>query len=249
MNTLHTLATLSALAGPLLAQNEPQTLPKVRIELGLGAGTLDHDTDGSNLDGDTSAGAFRLGFEAFGKSGLGGGVRYEAWTSKDDLFNDAGFNSTEGSTASLFAHLSYRLGDEDFAMPLRGGILLHNHHLEDQVTDQDTDFASVALLTEIAPEVFLSRGERVSWSLTGGLSLGAGLTRIDSDALANDYDSTTVFYGAELGTRVRIDAIELGLSFVARGHSMSESDTKGGLSVLAYDSTFTGVMLTVGAVF
>ncbi len=238
-----------ALVGPALAQHESLTLPRVRIELGLGAGSLDHTTEGSNLDGDTDAGAFRLGFEAFGKSGLGGGVRYEAWTTDDDLFDDAGFNSTEGTSTSLFAHLSYRLGDDHFAVPVRGGLLLHNHRLEDLILGQDTDFTTFGLLTEIAPELFLSRGEHVSWSLLGGLSLGTGLTNIDSDGLPDDYDSATVFYGLELGTRVRFDSIELGLSFVSRGHSMDESDPKNGLSVLGYDSTFSGVMLTVGAVF
>lgn len=246
MNTLRTCALLATIATPTIAQQE---LPRLRIELGLGGGTLEHRTDGSDLDGDTDAGAFRLGFEAFGTTGIGGGVRYGAWATDDDLFDGAGYNPTEGSTSELFAHFSYRFGDADFAMPWRTGLMLHDHHLDDRTLDQVTDFATVAILTELAPEIFLSVGERVSWSLTGSASLGAGLTRIDSDALADDYDATTLFYGAELGTRVRIDAIELGLSFVARGHQMDESDSKGGLSVLGYESTFTGVMVTVGAVF
>ncbi len=233
-------------AAALQAQHE---LPRFRIELGLGAGDLEHTTESSPLDGATDAGMFRLHFEAFATNGFGGGVRYEVFASDDDLFVPAGFNATEASTGSLFAHVSYRVEAAQFAMPLRAGLLFAQHTLDDKVADQETDFTSLGVQFEAAPEFFLTRDADFSWSLHAGLGFGIGATVVESDGLPGDFESDTGFLGLEIGTRVRFSAVELGLSYVLRSHSMDESDPEGGLAIFGYDSQFDGVMLSVAAVF
>lgn len=238
----------SLLASSLLAQEPVRPeLPRWRIELGLAGGQLEHLTESSNLDGDADAGMFRVGLEAFGKSGLGGGIRYEAWASDDNLFASA--PAVEAQTGSLFAHLSYRFGEQDFLMPLRGGLLLHNHRLDPGSSVDEIDFATAGMLIEVSPEFILTRTESVRWSLYGTLGLGTGFTTIESDALASDFDSTTNFFGVDIGTRVAFGAFEVGLSYVLRRHEMDRSDPENSLVVFGYDSTFDGIMLTLGAVF
>ena len=64
-----------------------------------------------------------------------------------------------------------------------------------------------------------------------------------------DYSSVTWFAGLELGTRLLLGPIELGLSYVGRWQSMDESDPEGGFVVLPYDSNFQGLLFGFAVVF
>jgi hypothetical protein len=245
-----TIATcaLAALAGASLrAQDQP--LPNFRVDLSLGFGNAEHTTDGSNLDGDTDAGFFRLQFEGFSDAGFGGGVRLEGWKSDDDIFTAAGQPLTEATTSILFGHFSWRTGEGDFTMPVRAGLMFHGHVLEETSTGAEATFASFGPQFELAPELFLARGDGVNWSVFAELGLGIAATVVEVDTLPGDFDSSTWMYGFELGTRVYFGHFELGLSYALRGHEMDESDPNGGNIVFGYDAGFDGILLTVGAIF
>lgn len=242
------LLALLALACPLAAQDGP-VLPNFRVDLSFGGGSAEHRTDGSNLDGDTDAGFFRIQFEGFSDSGFGGGVRIEGWQSDDDLFAGTGAPSSESTTSSLFGHFSFLIADSEFRMPMRIGLLLHGHALRDTTTDEEVTFTSGGPQFELAPEVFLSHDPDVKWSLYSEIGFAFAGTTVEIDGDANEYDSTSWMYGLELGTRVYFDHFELGLAYVSRGQTMDESDPEDGSRALGYDASFDGLLFTIGAVF
>lgn len=242
------LLAMLALACPLTAQVGP-LLPDFRVDLSFGGGSAEHHTDGSGLDGDTDAGFFRIQFEGFSDSGLGGGVRIEGWQSDDDLFTDAGEDPTEATTSSLFGHFSYLLEDHRFRMPMRVGLLLHGHTLRDTTTDDEATFTSVGPQFELGPEVFLSNAPNVKWSLYSEFGLAVAATTVEIDGDADEYDSSSWMYGFEFGSRLYLSHFELGLAYVSRGQTMDESDPEDDTVIFGYDARFDGLLFTIGAVF
>lgn len=221
-------------------------LPRFIAELSVGLGELDHTTDGSDLDGDTDAGSFRLDFEGFARGGIGGGLRIDSFRSDDDLFVENDFNATTATTTSFFPHFTYRLEQDAFALPLRIGLLVQAHELEENATDDTTTFVSAGPMFEVAPEFFLVRDGDFAFSLRATLALGIGGTWIDIDNDPEDYSSATLFYGAEFGPRIYFGMFDCAFTALVRGHVMDESDVEDGNYVLGYDSSFAGLMLTFG---
>lgn len=242
------LLALLALACPLAAQGGPLS-PNFRVDLSFGGGSAEHRTDGSGLDGDTDARFFRIQFEGFSDSGLGGGVRIEGRQSDDDLFTDAGATPAESTTSSLFGHFSLLIADGDFRMPMRIGLLLHGHALRDTTTDEEVTFTSAGPQFELAPEVFLTNAPAVKWSLYSEIGFAIAATTAEIDGDSNEYDSSSWMYGFELGTRVYLSHFELGLAYVSRGQTMDESDPEDGSVIFGYDASFDGLLFTIGAVF
>jgi hypothetical protein len=237
-----------AVTCPLLAQ-ERVVPPRFRAALGFAGGELDHRTDGSPLDGDADAGLFRLQFEGTTPRGIGGGIRFEAIQSDDDLFRDAGFVDTEASWSSLFAHFTYRLEARRFTMPMRIGLILNGYTLEEENSDDEIVYGSIGPYFELAPEIRLVGRRSFGWSLYGEVGLGAAVTGIEIEDDRNDYISDTAFFGVELGTRLHLGRFEVGAAYVGRWQSMDESDEEDGLVVFGYDADFQGLMVTFGAVF
>jgi hypothetical protein len=243
------LLLAAILSAPLLAQDSPEREPRFYLGLGLASGTYDYKTEGSLLDGDTGAGLLRLQFEATSAAGFGGGLRLEGIVSDDDLFVDAGFPATEAKIGSLFAHFTWRLQTDRFAMPMRAGFLFDSHQLEDVATSQQLTFASGAFQVEVAPELALIAREGFHWTAYGELGLGVGSTTAEIDGDPNEYDSDSSFAGLEIGTRFRFGLVELGLAYVGRFQDVDQSDVVAGNFVFGYEAAFQGAMLTVGFVF
>jgi hypothetical protein len=243
------LSTLCAttLLAPLAAQDREE--PRFRIGLALSGGRFDFDTEGNNLDDDQSAGMFRLQFEGTSSRGFGGGVRLESMVSDDDMFVGNGFAATEASNGSLFGHFTYRFESHRFAMPIRAGLLLNGLVLDEVASSDEVTYGSLGPYFEIAPEITLARSGKTAWSLYGELGFGGGFTSIDVEGDSNDYESSTGFFGLELGTRLLIHKIELGLAFVGRWQSMDESDPENNLVVRGYDAEYTGLLFSFGVVF
>lgn len=253
---LFTSLTAAALAqGPPDAQDEPRR-PDSRFHIGLGvaAGQFRFETDGSNLDDSTDAGMFRLDFEATSPRGIGGGIRFEGTTSDDDLFAGTGFSSAEARHGSIFAHFTYRLQQHRFAIPMRVGLLYDGLTLEDDTSDK-VEYGSFGVYFEIEPEVVLVQSGRTHWSLYGQLGFGFAGTDIEvktgtgSGTLTQDFDSGTGFFGLEVGTRIQLGVVEIGVAYIGRWQSMDESDPEAGLVALGYDADFQGLMATFAVVF
>lgn len=215
--------------------------PQYRLELGLGAGKGEHTTDGSNLDDRTDAGFFRFSFEGIGDSGLGGGLRLEGWSTDDDLFG----LPAEATASTLFAHFTWRYGDRRHTVPIRVGLLVNGYEIGDSGND-DLTAATVGLLGEVAPEIVLAGDDDIAWTVFGTANLGFGSTQIEVDGLGDDFVSWTTFVGLELGTRVRFEHFDVGLSLAYRRQATDESDEDNGFVVLGYDAEFTGVLLSLG---
>lgn len=222
---------------------------RIRLAIAGAGGELEHTTDGSDLDDETDAGMFRFAFEATSRKGFGGGLRLESTASDDDLFVDSGFAATEARRGNLFLHFTYRAEAPRFAMPVRIGLMLDGYQLEENATDNDVTYGSIGPYFELAPEFSIVRERRFGWTVYGEFGVGVAATGIDVENDDNDYTSATVFFGAEIGTRVHLGPVELGLGIVGRWTAMDESDVENGLVVLGHDTEFVGVLLSVGVVF
>jgi hypothetical protein len=219
------------------------------VQFAGAGGELEHRTDDSLLDGETDAGLFRFEFEGITRRGFGGGLRFEAIGSDDDLFADAGFNASEARSSSLYLHFTYRAAARRFSMPVRLGLWLNGYQLEDQVLGDQVTYGSIGPYLELAPEFRLVDKRRLTWSLYGELGAGVAATGIDVENDSNDYYSSTVSYGVELGTRLRTGPFELGVACVLRGQAMDQSDPENGLVVLGYDSQFRGLLISASVMF
>lgn len=254
------------LLGPSLVAQDPKPArrereePRFRVAMGLAGGEFEFDTERSLLDGETDAGLFRLQFEGVSRRGIGGGVRFESLGTDDDLFNNAGFAPTEAWNGTVFGHFTYRFEQHRFIMPMRAGLMSNFVGLDEQGfgSGEDVAYWSFGPYFEFAPEVILARSGRtrsgapgLSWSLYGEFGFGFGGTYIDVDNDFREYESVTFFSGLEVGTRLTLGAIELGVAYLGRFQTMDESDPEGFPSLVAfgYDADFQGLLLTFGVRF
>lgn len=223
--------------------------PAFRVRLDLGGGRFEHDTDGSNLEDRTDGGYFRLSFEGFGDSGLGGGLRLEGIASDDDLFADAGFNAAEAGMGELFVHLSHRTIGSNVMLPVRIGLVLHGYTLEDQTTNAEVQWSSIGVRFEVEPEITLSRGDGHHWVFYGEAGLGLAATQVETEPATFDADASTLLLGLGLGTRVRLGPALLGIGYVHRSQHTDDSDTVNGSFFRGIDASFNGLLVTVGVTF
>ncbi len=240
-----TLALVLLLATSVAAQDKPE--PRFRIGVALAAGTFDADL-GPTLDDDTDAGFFRLQFEYIGESRLGGGLRIESFASDDDLFG-TGPAGSEATNGSLFGHFTYRLGGDRFDMPLRAGLLGSNLTVEQNGSSAENEALSVGLYAEVAPELTLIHVGPTRWTVYGELGAGLAATEIEVSATPEEFDSDTLFYGVEIGTRLRLGMFEAGLGFLARFQETDDSDVENGFFVPEFNTTFSGVLLSAALRF
>ena len=232
-----------------IAAQEAANEPRFRIALAASVGNFDFSGDTGGIgDDDTDAGLFRLSFEYISRSRLGGGVRLESYVTDDDLFA-AGPSGAEARNGSLFGHFTYRLGGDRFEMPLRAGLLASTLTVESNGSGTENEAASFGPYVELAPELTLIKIGPTRWTVYGEFGVGYTATQIDSDALANDFDSTSLFYGAEIGTRLGLGMFEVGLGYLARFQTTDESDAEAGVTFPDFDTTFQGIMLSAALRF
>lgn len=235
------------LFSPLVAQDTPEVKPepkkdRFRIGAALAGGSFDFEQGAQNDD--TDAGLFRLQFEFVGNKDFGAGVRIESFVSDDDLFAST-TAPTEARDSDLFAHLTWRFGSDRFTMPLRVGLLVNRLEFEAKSTNQESTFTSVGPYVELAPEITLAGRGRTRWSVYAEGGIGWGVTEIEQDAFASQkFDSSTVFVGAELGTRLALGMVELGLAYVVRLQSMERSDPEPSGTIESFDASFQGVLFS-----
>lgn len=241
------LIVLPVVAHDLSAQNREH--PYFRGSVGFAGGQFGFETDDRFLDDDTDAGLLQLEFEATSPRGFGGGVRFEALASDNDLFVANGVMANRARNGTLFAHATYRIEEHRFEMPIRFGLLLNNLALEEDATGLEVNYASLGPYFEVEPQVTLIRRGGFRWSLYGQLGVGAAVTAIDIDNDFRDYTSSTGFLGVELGTKFRAGPAEIGFAYVGRFQSMDESDVESGQVAVGYDADFNGLLLTFGVVF
>lgn len=246
MRAIAAIVLILATGPALLAQAD--AVLQFRFDLGFAGGVAVHETESSPLDDDTGGAFTRIRFEGVSERGFGGGLRFEQWVSDDDLFQGA-FPATEATSSSFYAHFTYRMHDGDFTMPMRIGLLFNNYVLEEVVAPVEVEADTVAILFEVAPEIVVSRGATVTWSLYGELGLGGGSTEITATATPGTFDSTASVWTLEAGTRLRFDIGEVGLAYVNHGVAFDESDPVGASFIRGFGGAFHGVMLTVGIVF
>ena len=230
---------------PSLAAQDSKPEPRLRFGLAVAAGNFDIDL--GLADDDTDAGFLRLQFESIGESQMGGGLRVESFVSDDDLFG-TGPTGAEVSNGAAFGHFTYAFGSDRFEMPLRIGVLLNGLTIELN-SGGENEARSIGPYVEIAPELTLIHVGPTRWTIYGELGAGYTFTQIEIDGVSEEFDSNTTFIGVEVGTRLRLGMFEAGLGFLSRFQDTDESDPEGGITVSAFESTFTGVLVSAALRF
>ena len=217
--------------------------------LAFGGGSMKHKTEGSGLDDKTSAGYFALGGEAMLTDKVGAGLRLEGSASDDDLFADLGAPlGIEARDSDLFLHGTAQLGQQETPLPLRFGLSFRNYQLEDSVGD-GYSWASFGPRLEFSPDVQLAKNEDLRWSLPLRFGVGVGLTTIEQLETSEEWDTTMVHYDLGLATRVQFSKAFVELGYLLRNANYSESDISGSSYIFEADTTFSGIIFTVGAKF
>lgn len=222
----------------------------VRAHLALGAGTLEHRTRGTALDDRTDAGYLAIGVEGIARDGLGLGARLEAIGSDDRMFADTVVGApSEVRDGELFLHGTGDFGDDAFHCPLRFGLSLRSYGIRENASGSDLEWNSFGPRLEIAPDVALLQDHAVRWSLTGRLGAGFGATLVSQSGAFENWETTMGTLDVGLGTRLRFSSVSIDLGWLSRRTHYAESDPANAAVVLAADSEFEGLVLSVAATF
>ncbi len=256
------LALLSAVLAvtPLAAQQQPaqqqpaqqaparpephrqETPPEPPFRIGVGLCAADVEVDSEVFgDDDALGGLVRLRFEVISRDDFGGGVRFEAWAS-DDLVTFS--NTVRVISTTLFSHFTYRLDGERFEAPLRAGLRASRLALDGPTPLGEDKAWSLGPYVEIAPELTLIHGSRARWTIYGELGAGYTFTYVDDGSTPREFETGSLFYGAEVGTRLRFDVLEWGIAWLGRFQS-TDRDVEGGTGYPSVDTTFRGVLFTL----
>lgn len=241
------LAGLLLLSAALTAQTRVER--PFAVDLTLGGGSFEHHTDGNALDGSTSAGFFQLELEGVSRWGVGAGLRLEGISSNDGLFDHAIAPRSEASASELFVHGTYVYENRHVDVPFRLGLLLHGYELDTPAVPDTLTASTLAFRLEVEPEVTIVDERWGRWAIYGLLGFGFGGTALDSDASSGEWSSDSRFFGAELGTRIDLGVVEVGVAWLHRQHEMDESDVDQGTTIRGFETAFSGIAITFGARF
>ena len=202
---------------------------------------------GTDITSDTDAGMLEVGFEGTGRV-MGGGLRFSARATDDDLLEGSNAVDTQGEGANFFAHLTIRPGGGKFRMPIRiGPEVRANAFLLDASpfgSIAELDFVSVGGAIEVEPEVDFFRNDNAALSIYGRAHVGAGVAQISSDT--TDYDTEAVNVGLEIGLRLQLKKFLLSGGYLAQSDEYAESDPENFSFVEETTWQFEGLFLMLG---
>lgn len=227
------------------AEDQAPPVRRFLLDLGVGVGTGEYQTDQSALDDDNNGTLVRLRFLGIGDNGIGGGIDISRWRA-DGLFENVGIEPTDLSSLRVFPHLAARVGNDQARLVARLGFIVQEDELEGSQTGDSIEASTVAFAFGIEPEIFLSRG-RSTVSLFGSVIAGFGST--DVDVSPNTYSASSTLLEIEAGLRVTIDQVRIGVGYMLQRTETDESDVTNGTVLFAHDYEFSGAMFTFGVLF
>lgn len=227
--------------------------PNCFAELAIGAGKYEHETQGSNFDGDTDGGYLRFRTEYISHGGIGGGLAIEGAASDDDLFEDVGAPDSEGGFGDLYLYfVGVPVDTGRFRMPMRIGPYIHDTSIKDDTNNDEIDWGGIGVRGGVEPEFWLVQQDNFSFGFVGEVSLGVHATSIDVDSTVvnDDFDGNGVTFGADVGVQALIgERVTTRLAYVYRSTDEDESDSSNGLVVREMTASFSGIVLGVGVRF
>lgn len=211
---------------------------------------MEHKTNGTNLDDKTSAGYFALGAEAMFTEKIGGGVRLEGAASDDDMFQDLGPATVgEATDGELFLHGTARFGEEQSPLPLRFGLFFRGYTLQDNADGDELSWSSFGPRLEFAPDIQLVQSEAFRWSLPLRFGLGLGVSTVETSPSTEEWDTTMTQYDLGLATRFQFSKVFFDVGYLLRHANYRESDETANVTILEADTTFSGLVFSLGAKF
>lgn len=219
----------------------------------VAGGSFEHDIDNpaGSVNDDTGSSFVGLMVEGSSRAGFGGGISMEMTVTNDDLFRSSG--APARAVVFEFApFFLYRVAPSHrFTMPVRVGPWLNTLLLDDQNSSDTTHWTSIGGRVEVEPEVVLAASRGFEFSLFSEVSLAAGFTNVsvDTNALNEDYDSSSSAFGFEIGPRFRWSHFLASVSFLHRQLSIDQSDPTNGTFVFGVDDSFDGLAVSFGGGF
>lgn len=261
------LATICLVAGAA-AQDASidQIHPRTSVQLGLGIGGQDLETNTGRFPGDPnvpagvptgvvsrSADAYHVRgrFEHFFSRGIG--VFFDGHIGMaDDINKDLGSTDSSLTSQGVFLAAAYRATmGSSFRLPVRFGPYLEETTLEDaNLTDGDISVTNVGMKLSAEPEFVLTQrigeGGRVSeLSVYTEFACGAGPSMTEDDV--DSEDGYAFLFNWELGFRYRFaNGLTAGLSYIARKNYAGATESYDNAVFFGQDSDFAGVLLTAG---
>ena len=243
--TIETL--LVACSCPAYQDPEPGPYPRGRLALELASGTYSHKTAGDPSRHDRQGAVMGgMAIEVLDRR-LGAGLRLEGLSVDDDLFAASGGQETDVLDGELFLHLTHFAEQGPLQLRTRAGWMSGDMHLRDSA-GRDLGFGTDGARVEFEPDLAIYQDRQLRWSAVGVAGCGFGWTAIDIEP-GFRADSSMVTYKLGVGTRLRIDDVEVAAGWVHHWSSYEDAMAYDGPAVAGFDAEFSGIYVTFAARF
>jgi hypothetical protein len=213
--------------------------------LALGSGSMQHETRGTALDDRSDAEYFALGMDILDADDFGGGFEISAAQSDDDMFvHTPVATRSEAGEGELSFHVTKILRGDRGQLPLRVGVFFRNHCLDFVDVGESLEWSSFGAKADIRPSLDLMQSGTLTWLLTGRLAVGFGATTIETDPDTEEWDTEVLMADLGIGTGLRFQQGTIELGYLLRMADYDESDARGGTTIRAADTEFSGIVLT-----
>jgi hypothetical protein len=180
----------------------------------------------------------------------GGGVRLEGSASDDDLFADfAPGAASEAGDGELFFHGTVGFGEKPPEMPLRFGLFFRGYSLEENASSNQLSWSSFGPRVEFAPDIGLVENDDFRWSLPCRIGLGVGMTVVDTDPATEEWDTSMTQYDVGIASRFAFSKVFFDVGYLMRHATYNESDVVASAFIREAETTFSGMIFTLGVKF
>jgi hypothetical protein len=181
-------------------------------------------------------------------TGAGAGFRGAAFGYSWDLTEDEPMAQTSHSYLSLYPHFTALASNGVLRVPIRIGPEIRLHELDQRIgVIGETSYRMFGVAAEIEPEWTFVNSDNFAASVYGQMHFGAGWGTINGGVKEDTTNATN--FGGEVGIRLQASAVSLGFGFRGQQTRFRSSDDGMGGRDPETEFDFSGVFITLGAVF
>lgn len=239
-------ATLAAVVASGCVSNS-----RSHVAVGVGGGHYEVKTAGVG-SGDARAGLLEVAWESVSGNDFGGGIRARGLVTDDDLDTDGpgpDLASFEVADGEWFFHGTYDGADGADRLPVRLGLSMRGLRVEDTSSDEEIVWNSFGPRAEFAPEWAFQRWDDDRISVFGLLGVGYGYTNIETSVAPNDFETNAVYLDMGFGVRATLNGLLVDVGYRYLSSHYAESEVANSLTVRETDTTFSGVVFSIGGRF
>ena len=228
---------------PVDATNTNYSGTSIRAGFAPGKATVTGDDAVPNTDTD-------LGLVAIEHidNGAGVGFRGAAFGSNWDLTEDGPPAQTSHSYLSLYPHFTALITNDLLRAPIRIGPEMRMHELDlGTGVFGETSYRMFGVAAEIEPEWTFVNSDNFAASVYGRMHVGAGWGTING--FVKDDTTNATNFGGEVGIRLQASVVSLSFGWLGQQTRFRASDDGMGGRDPETELDFSGVFISLGAVF